>query len=223
MYKRLSLALLCLFNLALFAQVDEDLSAELKRKKEVKEVQTLFNSNTHFGAYLGLNTKGCEIAGEPALLTGGEVAVVLGRSFNLGFAGYGLVASETTNNFDSNGEELHLYMGYGGLHIEPVLMSENLVHVTFPVLLGVGAYGESQHGVYFDDGEFFIEPLAGTVSEEVFLVAEPGVNMELNVFKFMRLAAGASYRFISSSDIGNFQSSDFEGFNGNISLRLGWF
>ena len=96
--------------------------------------------------------------------------------------------------------------------------------MTLPVLLGVGGIAEtarpyfSGHGGGFET-EFDQKPYRS----DLFLIAEPGVNLELNVFKFMRLAGGVSYKFISDAQIPNIERSDIEGFAGNLSLRFGWF
>jgi hypothetical protein len=58
---------------------------------------------------------------------------------------------------------------------------------------------------------------------DAFLVAEPGISAELNIARWMRLSAGASYRFVSQLDLPNTPSNAFSGVAGNVSIRFGWF
>ncbi len=63
------------------------LSMTLTAQEEKAPIQTVFGNKSGFGGYLGVNTKFTEINGQDALFTGGEVAFVINRSFNMGFAG----------------------------------------------------------------------------------------------------------------------------------------
>lgn len=191
---------------------------------EPKEIQTLFGNKSGFGGYLGLNTKFAEINGQDALLTGGELAFVLNRSLNIGFEGYGMVNHVLSDNLSADQEELYLQMGYGGIHIEPVLWSENVLHLSFPILIGAGGVGETIKPYWSENqGEWQFHEDPEYYRSDLFFVAEPGIMAELNVFRFMRLAAGASYRFTSDIKVGDTLEKDIEGFNANLSLRFGWF
>ena len=188
-----------------------------------RDQQTLFGDKFGFGGYLGTNVKMTEINNQEALFVGGELNFVLNHSFNIGVEGYGMTNSVFSNSYNESGERNYLEMGYGGLHLEPVLWSESIVHITFPVLLGAGGVAEHSEDKY----------LYHDYSEEVwtekpyrsdfFLFAEPGVSAELNIFRMLRLAGGVSYRFVSDAQIPGLEKSMLEGYNVNLSLRLGWF
>jgi hypothetical protein len=56
-----------------------------------------------------------------------------------------------------------------------------------------------------------------------YFVVEPGVEVELNVVKFLRVAFGASYRFTSNLHISEVPKDMMNGFNGNVTFKFGWF
>ena len=56
-----------------------------------------------------------------------------------------------------------------------------------------------------------------------FFVVEPGAALEINLLKFMRLDAGASYRYAAGLDLKSTSSSLLNNFNANISLVFGKF
>lgn len=185
------------------------------------EMQTLFGGEHSFGAFLGFQTKFTEINNQGAMMTGGEVNIIINRRLNLGFAGYGLVTNVESNSIDELGRPYFIEMGYGGLNIEPVMFSKSLIHFTVPVLLGAGGIAESNlRYQYFDYDENFFDNLHRS---DMFLFVEPGVNAELNVFKFFRVAGGVSYRWVSDVQIPTLSSATVNGWNANIALRFGWF
>jgi hypothetical protein len=190
--------------------------------QQVKEMQTLFGNERSLGVFFGVGVKMTEIDKQPAIFTGGEFNLIIGRAMNIGVVGYGLSTSSFTSNNEIGEDGYYLSMGYGGLNLEPVFYSRSLVHFTVPVLIGVGGVSQKPEGyVAFEPGE---DPV---VSEprisDGFLIIEPGINAELNIFKFMRLTAGASYRMISDVQIPGMQQQALQGISGHIGLRIGWF
>jgi len=208
-----------LFNLSLNGQTD---STETLKRTKKNEQQTLFNINKGVGGYIGFNTRISNINSSEALFTGGEISIAIGHSLNLGFEGYGLVNPVESNNKNSDESTTFINMGYGGLHIEPVLFSQKLVHVTFPILLGAGGIGETRNS--FLDEEFHEDDNGDDLLDtDFFMVVEPGIMAEVNLFRFMRLGVGINYRITSGVELPNHDNEDFSGLSGNISLRLGWF
>jgi hypothetical protein len=198
-----------------FSQVNDE------KKKLLRfddDTETLANQKGGFGGFLELNSMPTFINGQPGLMAGGGMSLVFGHSLNLGFAGYGLVSDIRSNTIDSLGNYYHLQTGYGGLTIEPVLFSKKLIHVSFPVLLGVGASSLTRESIYHENtyDESWLNP-------EMYFVARPGVNLEINLLRILRLDIGINYRFTSGYDLQNISTSNLNGWSGNIGLKLGWF
>ena len=189
------------------------------------EMQTLFGSRSGTGGFLGLSAKSTHINGEYALLTGGSVNMVIGHSFNLGLEGYGMATSVLSNRLDTAGDAYFMQLGYGGLNLEPVIASSNVIHLTVPVLLGIGGIGYTERHFWTEmpDGDIDIDFDHSPRQSRAFFVAEPGINLELNFLKWMRVAVGGSYRFTDQIHKTDPSTETIDGFSGNLSLRFGWF
>lgn len=186
-------------------------------KKEKRDVQTLFNPGKLTGFNGGPIWKSGVLNDQMSFWSGGYLVIGIDHKLNIGGAGYGLISNVNSNYVDYNGNGGYVFeMAYGGVLIEPVLWDDKLVHATIPILLGGGAASVSNVRVY-DLG------WNGYNDATAFYVAEPGINMELNVFRHLRLGLGGSYRLVSGSSLINTTDFDLSGFNGNLSLKFGWF
>ena len=57
---------------------------------------------------------------------------------------------------------------------------------------------------------------------DAFFIAEGGINVEISVFRWLKLSAGPTYRHVDDFDNGEIEDQ-FRGFGGNISLKMGWY
>ncbi len=189
------------------------------------EIQTLFGGQKGIGGYIGLNSKLTNINNEEAFFTGGEISVVVSRSVNLGFEGYGMLTPVLSNRLTDTGDSLFLQMGYGGIHIEPVISSSKVIHLTFPILLGFGGTAYSTQHYWFEDpnGDIAVDFDPELQNARGFLIAEPGANLELNLLKWMRIGAGLSYRLIHKLNSNDPATEELEGLSMGLSLRFGLF
>ena len=80
------------------------------------------------------------------------------------------------------------------MYVEPIIMPKFPVHLSFPILFGVG--GISYVTKDANDYHNMVE------DSEVFLIAEPAAELEFNLTRNFRLALGASYRFTTPFDVG---------------------
>lgn len=220
----LSSAFIFISMLGLAQEEKTETNSEVKKEiksSESEEFKTLFNDgNKGFGGYLGLNSHYTRINGQDALLIGGEINAVINHSFNIGLKGFGMVTSNRSTQLGDFGEQLYLGLGYGGLNLEPVLFYNSIVHVSFPVLIGAGGIVEYQKGDYYDHHH---HNYYNNYDYDYFFVVEPGVNLELNVLKFMRVSTGVSYRATSDIKLAGLADNNLNGFNFDLSLKFGWF
>ncbi|UCB45107.1 MAG: DUF2807 domain-containing protein [Spirochaetota bacterium] len=125
-------------------------------------------------------------------------AWVMNRSFSVGGGGYFLVSDVY---FSGN----KLNMGYGGLEVGYIINPDALVHFTVGSLIGGGG----------------VELMS--VGQEAFFALEPRVGLELNITKFFRLNAGASYRLVSGiTHVTGLSDAALSGFTGEIALNFGF-
>ena len=76
------------------------------------------------------------------------------------------------------------------------------------------------------DKDFFANNPADsefTVENTVFFVAEPGLEIEVNITKYFRLGAGMTYRYVSGTELENIDDGDISGTTAMISFRFGRF
>lgn len=199
----------------------QDTEVIYEKKKPERRVNTLISSENSFGGHFGFDIRGTEVVDESALLVGGHLVFNIDHAVNIGFAGYGMTSRLKHPTLQTlAGNQLYLDMGYGGFMIEPVFFDQSLVHFTVPVIIGAGWAGVSDHNWFGDDPWDESWPF---VDESAFFVVEPGVNMELNLAKHVRFTLGASYRFVSGSDIVSLSDSDLSGMSIGAGIRVGWF
>jgi hypothetical protein len=204
--------LLVLFCTSAFSQ---DPEFEYYKNREIK---TLLGRNREGGAYGAFTAGYSVIDNNHAVLLGGRFGWLASHSVGIGFGATGFI-----NEFHyepSLGRDASLAGGYGGLYIEPILFPRFPLHLSFPVLFGAGGISyvskeESQNNNLIEDSE-------------AFLLVEPGVEMELNLTRFCRLAFGTTYRLPTSFDVGlagtpKANAESIKGWSYTISLKFGRF
>jgi len=182
--------------------------------------QTLFgDEKLSIRGFLGFNGKGIELNDQIGILSGGEIDLVINHKFNIGFFGYGML-NDVVNDDIIEGERFYYELGYGGMKLEPVLFSHKLIHLTIPVNFGAGGVSLNEYRPW-DYNNYDWE---STLQDyDAFVFVEPGLGLEINLFKNLRLNASAGYLFTDRVNISGNLIHPLDGWTGNISLRLGWF
>jgi len=103
---------------------------------------TLINGEIESGGFGGPVLKVTNINGENAVMVGGRGGWIINHSFVLGGGGYGLVTDVKAKTTDL----LHQYieMGYGGVELEYIASSDDLLHFSVGLLVGAGGIGYKQ-------------------------------------------------------------------------------
>jgi hypothetical protein len=211
-------AVLILYSITLKSQDTLVYNQKHKEEKKDDEFKTLFGNHSGGGFY-GSFTMGYSIIDDKdAIQMGGRFAWVANHSLAVGLGGTGFV-NELHYGSSSN-YNVFLTGGYGGLYIEPILLPNYPIHLSFPVLLGAGgiSYVASDHNYQNN----YIEDAAA------FVIAEPSAELEFNVTRFFRLSFGAGYRFPSPFDVGTQGSAtanaeSLRGWTYNVSFKFGKF
>jgi opacity protein-like surface antigen len=200
-------ALIILFSTSSFSQ-DSD-------KDEYK---TLFGDYQPRGFYGAFTIGYSEIDQKQAVIFGGRFEWIVSHAIGLGFGGNGFI---NEYHYDPViNQEVFLTGGYGGFYIEPIVVPNFPVHLSFPILLGVG--GVSYITKETEDYHNMIE------DSEAFLLAEPAAELELNLTRNFRLALGASYRFTTPFDVGvtgatPVSSKSIQGWTYMVTFKFGRF
>ena len=205
-------AVIFLMTAPLFAQEDEYFTRE---GDPVSEMKTLGGETHHHGGFGALSFKATQFHNESIVLAGIRGGWIINRAVAIGLEGYGIIPTQQFDNVLAiNGTEAELLGGYGGLFIEPIFWSNEVLHLTLPVSAGAGWLG------YHEDFEIIGSRL---IDDDVIWYVEPGANLEINVVKNFRIATGVSYRFTESLDLANTPSDAFTGLNYYLTLKFGRF
>jgi hypothetical protein len=210
--------------------------AQDDKSRTEQEFKTIFNGNRNnnkiiHGGYGGIMMNYTQIDNKDAFLAGLRGMWIINHGIGIGIGGYGfaneLHFDHNSDNNDNDKNDYSLAGGYGGLVIEPIIGAKHPVHVSFPVLIGAGGvaairdyYWSTNHP--HDDYEYYAE------DAEAFFVVEPGVEVELNMVKFFRIAIGGYYRFTSNVSLYPYYTSEvidpeLSGFSVGLTLKFGKF
>jgi hypothetical protein len=191
---------------------------------ENREISTIFGDrHISHGGYGAITINYSQIGKDEnnkpidAVVIGGRGSWVIGHAFALGIGGCGFV-----NDFHYNNtlrQWVNLSGGYGGLYFEPILLPRVPVHLSLPVLVGVGgvAYTSSYNLYDADESNIFVEDACP------FLIVEPGVELEFNMVRCFRIAVGAYYRFTNDIQLEYTDPQVLTGLSIGITLKFGKF
>lgn len=215
MKKIFTLLLLALMVQVSFAQEEE------KEAKKVKEddMSTIFTKDNLkvTGGFITPELKVGNVYEDASLLIGGRLGMTFNDRFTLGLGGYGLSNNSNFLTGDPVNPSARIGMGYGGLALEYTFFTNKKVHFTIPVMFGVA-------GIYiYEDNDDFFNNEWDEIENSAAMVIEPGVNVELNLFKFFRVDLGASYRLVSQSDLQYLTDEDLTDFTVNVGFKFGFF
>jgi hypothetical protein len=166
--------------------------------------QTLVGDKIESGGFGGMVFKATNINGQSAMFVGGRGGWIINHSFAFGGGGYGLVTNVNINSHDASQGTTNLEMSYGGMDFEYILSSNDLIHFSAGLLLGSGNISDKYE-------------------HDPFFVLEPSMQGNLNVTHFFRIAAGASYRYVSSVKSVIVTNADLSGLSAIFELEFGTF
>jgi hypothetical protein len=162
-----------------------------------KEIKTLLGKDRSRGKYVALSLGYSGIDSRKTLVFGQKVTWLPVRSVGIGM-GVNEFISEYRHDAIAD-RDIYLLGGYGGMYIEPIVLPRMPVHASFPILMGVGGISQM-----YSDEEFLVSYMFDEF--QTFLILEPGAEVELNLTKSFRLAAGITYRFTTPFELKSSES-----------------
>lgn len=185
--------------------------------RDPDEISTIFSKRRSNGGYGAISIGYSEIDGKDAFIGGARGGWIIDHSFAIGLGGYGFINDINYNDPFDNDLDYNLAGGYGGIFLEPIIGSRMPVHLSFPVLFGVGgvAYIENHNhwDYWWSDDE----------NSDVYFVFEPAVELEFNLTRHFRVAASASYRYTTDIEMLNTDPDILKGFNAGLVFKFGKF
>jgi len=202
-------------------------SAQQPSANQEEQFSTLFgNQSNAVGGYISFGLGNTMINDNNAVLGQFRLAARLGHSFSVGIAGAGFSDWLYGLNNDRPGlspEGYFIEGGYGGLLLEPVFAPQFPVHLSFPIIIGAGgvAFTADSDGNDWNDWEYDSDRIV--IASNAYFVIEPGVELEFNLARFMRMGAGVSYRFTNAINVEGDREHLLNGLSCSVNLKLGVF
>ena len=199
--------------------------------QESSNKQTLLGGKINkIGLVGSLSHQYTSINGDFKPAMGGSLSLLFNEKFAIGLAGYHFGDRPNSAN------ALQTRGGVGGLQLEYIVKPSKLVHLSFPLLVGMGSISsdssgnrggqgfrpnggkgsQGRFGVGFDD-------FNGRGDRTHFAVIQPGVNVEVNVLKYLTIFGGANYRIALNSNSSNFTNSKLSGVGFQLGIKAGLF
>ncbi len=190
-----------------------------KKRGSQDDIETLAGEGVHNGGFGALTFTATKFNSKDMVMIGFRGGWIINRAVAIGFEGHGLLPIAEFTSIDS-ATSTRAVGGYGGMFIEPIVFSNKIVHVTFPISAGAGWVGyvvdwENNYNYHFDQSDL--------IDGDVFWYIKPGASIELNVARNFRIDLGASYRFSQDLQLLNTPSDGFSGWNYFLTLKFGRF
>jgi hypothetical protein len=124
---------------------------------------------------------------------------------------------------------LYLNASFGGLKMEYTIIPNSILHCTFNLMAGSGHASldsnknrmgnKDEHGGMMHNG---FEPKG--INAQYYII-QLGITVEANVVRFVKVFAGAKYRFAMQGDHSNnlLPTNTLQGFSASVGVKLGLF
>lgn len=188
------------------------------RSHNRSDIKTLSGSLNHSGGFGAMSFRATDFRGQTMVLGGIRGGWIVNRTLGIGVEGHGIVPTAKFDDIDPNNTVVALG-GYGGMFLELIFFSNQVVHITFPVSGGAGWLG------YALDWEDYSGMNPGGLygDSDIFWYVEPGVDLEVNIARNFRMDLGVSKRFTQDLDLDGTTDKDFSGLNYFLTLKIGGF
>jgi hypothetical protein len=171
--------------------------------------ERLISGKYKSGGYGAPVFKISEIKDNFAFFIGARGGWIINHKIVVGGGVYALM-----NRIDADVQNgLRVNMGYGGVMAEYIMKPSNLLHLNFSLLIGGGGFG---YGKNNDD-------VTDHIDTDSFFVAEPEIDVMLNIVKSFKIGIGLSVRIVNGTEMQGIKDSDLTRVAGNIIFQIGKF
>ena len=153
------------------------------------------------------------------LLVGGQGALLVSHLVYLGGGGCGLTtrANAPSKMINSTWQNMHYDLGYGGGLVGVIIKNDNVFHLAADVLIGGGDVVWTQRDTWEDDGD------RPGDQHDAFFFVQPAMHLEMNITHWMRVDAGAGYRFVNGITLNDLNNNNVGGPVAGLTFRFGQF
>jgi hypothetical protein len=219
-----------------FAQID----SLARLKSQSNKTEYIFNSKNCkinlLGVFFAPEIGASTLDSKMSPLSGGSFMFLVNKKVGFGVSG------QITGSADNNKQLLKL--GYGGVKLEYTIKPNAKFHATIPLLIGAG-FANNDSTDHFRNANNFYNNNGfnggnrgrnGGFDQHhsngaQFFVIQPGINIEGNLLKFMKIFAGVNYRFATkmnnekdnNNTLPAIKASQISGISINVGLKIGVF
>ena len=164
--------------------------------------ETIFNNARIVGAFGAPIVEFSQIGKDRVVSSGGGGGILI-NGFFLG--AYGI--SSTDFNYLANTGYYRADLVHGGFWLGFSHLKHKAIHPYGSLKVGWGVTKATDFD--FDESVF---------------VLSPDIGIELNIFRWFRIAATAGYRYVDGiNSEQSFKADDYRSFTGGLTFRFGWF
>jgi hypothetical protein len=216
----------CLSTTITYSTIAFQTSSDSSKTTNKKEMKTLINTNFKLKSW-GISLAPVMQFGQMGKQSGLTAFVHLNQNWAIG-----MTMMSSLRKRDDMGLSENLQQKFGGLHLEYTPKPNALVHVSFPLTIGMIAQEKYQSPIlYVTDPLNNSTPQRGSfdhnrVGDRDWLDGfdksfgiQPGINVEVNLFKYAKVFGGVNYRFA----MGKFANENIQGIGGQFGFRFGVF
>jgi hypothetical protein len=174
------------------------------------------------GIYFAPEAQLGQLKGDFTSFTGGSLMLLLNKQWGIGVTGY---MSADRSFSPASVSPLFLQSQFGGLRLEYTTNPNAAVHFSFPLVVGMGTarLDSVSNNNLGNFGKGNGRGAEGKFNNE-FVVIQPGVQVEANLFRFVKAFAGANYRIAFSPNSTNtIAPNTLQGLSFDIGAKIGIF
>ncbi|MGA3014775.1 MAG: hypothetical protein ABSD71_12175 [Bacteroidales bacterium] len=229
--KRIMLILICC--LGFLAGFSQNISSPKENSQQ--QINTLFGNEDEtlkvpMGYFIEINGAYTKFENKGMILPGIDLGIILNHQWTIGLSG-SFIANPEGSTFANiyydtvshTVREANLNGGFAGLLLEYTLFPKSKVHIAFPLKAEYGYLYYTELPQYSGSAHPYRTRHHAYISKDNLFVIEPGVRLELNVVKIIRLGFILSYRYSPDLKLINTSANLINQFTGKISLRFGLF
>lgn len=185
-----------------------------KAQDNIQSKTVFGNDKLHVGYYLSPSLQVGNFAGSTAVLPGVAAGVILNNSMSLELK-YKFTISENTPAGVE--DQFYLHGQWIGFRGEYSIKPEKQVHVSFPLEVGIGEIELDIKDAYEN------QSITIPTGDALFANIEPGVAIEVNLWKYLKINFSGGYRFVSNIAFRNVAGKDLMGFTFSAGFKIGVF
>jgi len=215
---------LAILLMAIFANAQENPTGNNEN------IGTLFgrNKEVKLGWFVGFDNGYTQFDSRDVHMSGLNAGLIINHNFTIGVSGSGWT-NKNNLYFETITDSTGAYLegGFGRILFEFTPFAQSPIHFTFPLLIGGGA---ASYIIETDDNWDYSgweshewENNHKNIDTDFFYSIEPGIRIEANVCRFMRINAGVSYRYVSGLEMINTPGDMMNNFSGTVGLKFGKF